>query len=65
MRESIQMTLPARLHQQVRALVTDGWFRDETELLVEALRRFLDVHRPDLMERFLRDDVAWGLHGTD
>lgn len=62
---TIQMTLPPRLYEQVRALVDDGWYRDEDDIVVEALRRFLDAHRPELMERFIREDVAWGLHGKD
>lgn len=65
MNDTIQMTLPPRLHQQIRTLVAEGWFRDESDLLFEALRRFLDVHRPELMERFIREDVEWGLHGEE
>jgi Arc/MetJ-type ribon-helix-helix transcriptional regulator len=65
MNGTIQMTLPPRLYQQIRALVADGWFRDEDDLLFEALRRFLDVHRPELLERFIREDVEWGLHGEE
>jgi hypothetical protein len=29
------------------------------------LRRFLDSHRGDLMQDLIREDVEWGLHGTD
>jgi len=62
---TIQMTLPPRVYEQVRALVADGWFLDENDVVFEALRRFLDAHRPELMERFIREDVEWGLHGKD
>lgn len=65
MNDTIQMTLPPRLHQQLRILVAEGWFRDENDLLFEALRRFLEVRRPELMERFIREDVEWGLHGKE
>ncbi len=65
MEHTIQMTLPPRLAQQVRALVAEGWFRDENEVVFEALRRFLDTHRSELMEQFIREDVEWGLHGND
>lgn len=65
MNDTIQLTLPPRLQQQIRTLVAEGWFRDESDLLFEALRRFLYVHRPDLMERFIRDDVEWGLRGKE
>ncbi len=60
-----QVTFPPRVHQQMRALVAEGWFRDESELVIEALRRYLESHQPELMERFIREDVEWGLHGRD
>jgi len=60
-----QVTFPPRIHQQMRALVAEGWFRDESELVIEALRRYLESHQPELMERFIREDVEWGLHGRD
>ena len=63
MNDTIQLTLPSRLHQQVRTLIAEGWFRDENDLFFEALRRFLDVHRPELMEHFVREDVEWALRG--
>jgi len=61
----ITTTLPPRVQQQMRALVAEGWFRDEDELVSEALRRYLETHQPELMERFVREDVDWGLHGKD
>ncbi len=65
MNDTIQLILPSRLYQQIRGLVAEGWFRDESDVLFEALRRFLDVHRPELMERFIREDVEWGLRGEE
>jgi hypothetical protein len=49
----------------VRGLVADGWFRDEKDLVFEALRRYLETHRADLQEIFIREDVEWGLYGHD
>lgn len=34
-------------------------------VIAEALRRFLETHRPELMEMFIREDVEWGLRGKD
>jgi len=65
MNGTIQATLPPRLYQQIRTLVTEGWFRDEDDLFIEALRRFLDVRRLELLEQFIREDVEWGLHGEE
>ena len=65
MDNTIQMNLPPRLYQQVRRLIADGWYKDENDLFLEAVRRYLDAHRPDLMEQFIREDVEWGLHGKE
>ena len=61
--KTVQMELPERLYKNAVVLVKDGWFRDEKEVFSEAIRRFLDSHRPELMEKFILDDVEWGLHG--
>ena len=61
----VQTEIPAELYKEATSLVKEGWFRDEGELFSEALRRFLDAHRPDLMEKFIRDDMEWGLHGNE
>jgi Arc/MetJ-type ribon-helix-helix transcriptional regulator len=62
---TVQATLPTRLLAQVEALIQEGWFQDMDEVLVDALRRFLDTHRPELMERYILDDVEWGLYGEE
>ena len=62
---TIQTELPEQLYKKAQALVREGWFRDEKEIFSEAIRRFLDIHQSELMEKFIRDDVEWGLHGND
>jgi hypothetical protein len=63
--KTIQTEIPEQLYKKALALVKEGWFRDEKDVFSEAIRRFLDTHRPELMEKFIRDDVEWGLHGHD
>lgn len=63
--KTIQMELPEQLYEKARGLVKEGWFRDEKDIFSEAIRRFLDTHRPELIEKFVRDDVEWGLRGDD
>ncbi|HOP46431.1 MAG TPA: hypothetical protein PK874_02105 [Desulfobacteraceae bacterium] len=63
--KTIQMEVPENLYKHALVLVKDGWFRDEKEVFSEAIRRFLDSHRPELMEKFILDDVEWGLHGHE
>lgn len=59
------INLPPRMAEQVETLIQAGWFSDINALVIEALRRYLESHRLELMEDFIRRDVEWGLHGND
>lgn len=61
----VQTEIPDRLLVQAQTLIAAGWFRDLNELMLDALRRFLESHRADLMEAFIREDVEWGLTGEE
>ena len=61
--ETVAAEIPIRLFGEMRSLVDSGWFRDLDELILEALRRYVESHRAELMEDFIREDVAWGLRG--
>jgi Arc/MetJ-type ribon-helix-helix transcriptional regulator len=50
---------------EMEVLIEAGWFRDMDELMQNALLRFVESHRDELMERFIREDVEWGLHGDE
>jgi len=63
--KTLQAELPDKLYEQLKLLVKTGWFIDEKSVITEALRRFLETHRPELMEMFIREDVEWGLRGKD
>jgi hypothetical protein len=62
---TIQTDVPVRLLTEMHTLVEAGWFRDLDEVMLVALRRFVESHRAELMERFIREDVEWGLHGDE
>ena len=61
----IQAELPPELTARARSYVEDGWAADFSELLADALRRFLESHTARVTEAFVMDDVQWGLHGND
>jgi Arc/MetJ-type ribon-helix-helix transcriptional regulator len=63
--QRIETEVPAQLFAEMQSLVESGWFRSVDEVVLDALRRFLEAHREELMEGFLREDVEWGLHGHD
>jgi Arc/MetJ-type ribon-helix-helix transcriptional regulator len=62
---TIQTDVPIRLLTEMQLLVEAGWFRDLDDLMLDALRRFVESHRAELMERFIREDVEWGLRGDE
>jgi len=62
---TVQTDVPVRLLSEMQALVGAGFFGSLDELMLDALRRFVESHRTELMERFARDDVEWGLHGDE
>jgi len=63
--KAICTELPDKIYEEVKALIDKGWFRNEDDIILEALRRFLDTHKIELMEKFMREDVEWGLHGKE
>ncbi len=62
---TVQTEVPVRLMTEMEVLIEAGWFRDMDELMRSALRRFVESHRDELMERFIREDVEWGLYGDE
>jgi len=63
--KTLHIQCPDLLADRLARLVREGWVADEQQALVEALRRFLDSHRPELIESQVLADVNWGLHGKD
>lgn len=61
----VQTEIPDRLLVEAQTLIAAGWFRDLNDLMLNALRRFLESHRADVMETFIRQDVEWGLTGEE
>lgn len=57
--------IPPRLREEAERFVEEGWHRDMDGLVTEALRRYLDSHSEALMERFIKEDIEWGLRGED
>lgn len=62
---TIKTEVPLGLLTQVQKLVDSGWFRSLDDVMSDALRRFVESHRTELMEEFVREDVEWGLQGDE
>ena len=63
--DTVQAELPHDLVEEVQALIREGWASNLSAVLEDALRRHLQSHTAELAESFLREDVAWGLHGRE
>jgi Arc/MetJ-type ribon-helix-helix transcriptional regulator len=63
--KAIQVEIPDNVAAEVEAYVKAGWFGSEAELIRAAILEFVRRNRIALLERFLRDDIAWALraHG--
>ena len=63
--KTLTVECPDQLVEQLDGYVKDGWAAGVGEAVVEAIRRFLDSHRPDIARAQVLADVEWGLHGKD
>jgi metal-responsive CopG/Arc/MetJ family transcriptional regulator len=63
--KTLSIECPDALADRLEELVREGWVANREQAVVEALRRFLDSHRPELIETQVLRDVEWGLHGRD
>ena len=60
---TVQIQIPDQLLQQARYLVQQGWVANMDDLIAESMRRYLGSHRESMTERFICEDVDWGLYG--
>ena len=62
---TLTVECPDRLVEQLDGYVKNGWAVGVGEAVVEAIRRFLDSHRPEISRAQMLADVEWGLHGKE
>ncbi len=62
---AIETKIPDQLLQQAQDMVNEGWMINIDTLIIEAVRRYVESHQQILTERFIREDIEWGLHGKD
>lgn len=61
----VETQIPDQLWRQAQNMVTEGWINNMDALVAEAIRRYVESHQQTLSERFIREDIEWGLHGKD
>jgi hypothetical protein len=62
--KTLKAEIPDQLFRQMDSF-KQGWFRDQADIINQALRRFVDSHRPELMEKYILEDVEWALRGKE
>ncbi|WP_020563214.1 hypothetical protein [Methylosarcina fibrata] len=65
MATTVKTEIPDQLWRQAQSMVERGWVANMDELIIESIRRYLESHLEEMNERFIREDVDWGLHGQD
>jgi len=60
-----KIDIPLALWKELQILIEEGWATNVQQVLLEALRRYLDTHQAQLSEGFIQEDVRWGLYGKD
>lgn len=61
----IKTEIPDQLWQQAQNMVEQGWIDNMDALIAEAMRRYIESHQQTINERFIREDIDWGLYGKD
>lgn len=57
----MQVEVPEKTAVEMNALVKNGWFIDEAEIVRQALLEFITHHRFTLLEQFQLEDINWAL----
>jgi len=65
MSTTVKIEIPDQLWQQAQNMVEQGWIDNMDALIAEAMRRYIESHQQTISERFIREDIDWGLHGKD
>jgi len=59
--KTVAVELPNRTAAEIKRYVDAGWFASEAEAVRAAVLEFVRRNRVDLLDRFMREDIAWAL----
>ena len=63
--KTITFDCPDEIEADLKRLVESGWEDSSQDAIVEALRRHVRLRQPEILEKHLKGDIAWGLNGRD
>ena len=59
--KAITVEVPDKAAAEIGHYVRAGWFTSEAEVVRVAILDFVRRNRVELLERFMREDIAWAL----
>jgi metal-responsive CopG/Arc/MetJ family transcriptional regulator len=63
--KTIKVDCPDELAAELDRLVAEGWEDSAQDAIAEAIRRYVRLRQPEVLEKHLKADIAWGLHGRE
>ena len=59
----VETKTPDQLWQQAQNMVQQGRINNMDALIAEAIRRYVESHEQILSERFIQEEIEWGVVG--
>ena len=59
---TITLKIPDKLDIFLDQYIKNGWAISKDEVITDALKRYMDSHREEIIEDQLMKDVEWGLN---
>lgn len=63
--KTIKVDCSDELAAELDRLVAEGWENSVQDAIIEAIQRYVRLRQPEVLEKQLKADIAWGLHGRD
>jgi len=55
------LEIPEKWDKYLDLLIKNGWARNKEDVLNEALKRYLESHKEEIIQDQIAKDVEWGL----
>lgn len=61
--ESVTAKFTKKIVSEMDNLINEGWYANRSEMIRDAVRRFLERRDRIRLEKAVDEDIRWGLHG--
>lgn len=61
--ESVTAKFTKKIVLEMDNLINEGWYANRSEMIRDAVRRFLERRDRIRFENAVDEDIRWGLHG--